>query len=236
MHIQAVLFDLDGTLLPMGQDVFVNTYFGLLAKKLAPMGYEPKKLISTVWGGTKAMVENDGSMTNKDAFWNFFKGVYGDRGMQDMPHFDAFYANEFNMAQSSCGYTPKAAQIIKQIKESGRRVVLATNPLFPTVATQARIRWAGLNFADFDLVTTYENSRWCKPDLGYYREILDKIGLQAEECAMVGNDTSDDLPADKLGMQVFLLTDCLINASGVDVNAWPHGGFDELSAWAKELP
>ena len=32
----AVLFDLDGTLLPMELEKFTNTYFGLLAKKAAP--------------------------------------------------------------------------------------------------------------------------------------------------------------------------------------------------------
>ena len=35
MNIKAVLFDLDGTLLPMDQDIFVKSYFGLLAKKLS---------------------------------------------------------------------------------------------------------------------------------------------------------------------------------------------------------
>ena len=33
MSITTILFDLDGTLLPMGQDEFVRAYFKLLAKK-----------------------------------------------------------------------------------------------------------------------------------------------------------------------------------------------------------
>ena len=45
MGIKVVLFDLDGTLLPMDQDVFVKTYFKGIAAKLAPYGYEPKALI-----------------------------------------------------------------------------------------------------------------------------------------------------------------------------------------------
>ena len=48
--MQAVFFDLDGTLLPMDQDVFVKTYFSYLVKKMAPYGYEPKKLISSCLG------------------------------------------------------------------------------------------------------------------------------------------------------------------------------------------
>ena len=39
MSVKTILFDLDGTLLPMDQDIFVKDYFGRLAKKLAPIGY-----------------------------------------------------------------------------------------------------------------------------------------------------------------------------------------------------
>ena len=60
MAITTVLFDLDGTLLPMDQEIFVKTYFSLLAKKLAPHGYEPEALINAVWAGTRAMVKNTG--------------------------------------------------------------------------------------------------------------------------------------------------------------------------------
>mgnify|MGYP000650557097 CR=1 FL=1 len=56
-QITTVLFDLDGTLLPMELEQFTNTYFGLLAKKAAPFGYEPKTLVAAVWKGTKAMVK-----------------------------------------------------------------------------------------------------------------------------------------------------------------------------------
>ena len=59
--IDTILFDLDGTLLPMDQDAFTEYYFKLLAGKMAPLGYEPKQLIAAVWDGTKAMVKNDGT-------------------------------------------------------------------------------------------------------------------------------------------------------------------------------
>ena len=65
--IKTVIFDLDGTLLPMDQEAFTKYYFGLLAKKLAPHGYEPEKLIKSIWAGTAAMVKNDGSRTNEEA-------------------------------------------------------------------------------------------------------------------------------------------------------------------------
>ena len=69
MIIKAVLFDLDGTLLPMDQEEFIKAYFGLLAKRLAPLGYEADKLYQVLWYGVAAMVKNDGSCVNEDAFW-----------------------------------------------------------------------------------------------------------------------------------------------------------------------
>ena len=43
MKIKAVMFDLDGTLLPMDQDVFIKAYFGGLVKKLVPLGYDAEQ-------------------------------------------------------------------------------------------------------------------------------------------------------------------------------------------------
>ena len=43
--IHMILFDLDGTLLPMDQEVFTRAYFRRLAEKLAPRGYDPEQLV-----------------------------------------------------------------------------------------------------------------------------------------------------------------------------------------------
>lgn len=228
MEIKHVLFDLDGTLLPMDMEEFTAGYFGLLTQKLAPRGYDPKKLIDAVWAGTAAMVKNDGRRTNEEAFWARFAQIFGEESLKDMPLFEEFYGNEFQQAKKFCGFNPKAAQAVRQIRASGRRVVLATNPIFPAVATRSRLSWVGLESADFELVTTYENSRFCKPNVNYYREVLDKLGMRGSDCLMVGNDMTEDTAAAQLGMEVFLITDCLINKERRDVNAWPHGGFDEL--------
>lgn len=231
--MKAVLFDLDGTLLPMDQDIFVNGYFGYLVKKMEPHGYEPQKLIRSIWGGTEAMVKNEGSMTNEEAFWQYFVSVYGEDARRDIRLFEEFYAVDFQKAQKFCGFTPKAAETVALVRSLGATPVLATNPLFPQIATQSRIRWAGLSPEDFALYTTYENICWCKPNPEYYREILRRIDLPAEECVMVGNDVSEDMAAEELGMKVFLLTDCLINKRKEDIRRWPHGGFEALQSFLK---
>ena len=231
MSVTTVLFDLDGTLLPMDQDVFVKTYLGGLCKKLAPLGYDPKAVADGIWKGTGAMVQNDGSRPNEEVFWQVFCSLLGEDARKDTPVFEDFYRNEFQQVAKVCGFLPESRALIDHLKARGLRLVLATNPLFPAIATHSRVRWAGLQPEDFDYITTYENSSFCKPNPLYYQEILDKLGLRAEECVMVGNDSVEDVAAAKLGLPVFLLTHSLIAREGAEVSALPHGGFQELKIW-----
>lgn len=231
MAITTILFDLDGTLLPQDQDLFLKSYFKRLVQKLAPHGYDPDLTVKAIWKCTGAMIGNDGTCTNEQAFWRDFAAVCGEHVLQDIPLFDEYYRNEFQQVANDCGFNPKAGECIAALRQKGYRLALATNPLFPAVATESRMRWAGLKQEDFELYTTYENSSYCKPNLNYYREILTQLNVQPQECLMVGNDVDDDMVASELGMQVFLLTDCLINKHETDISQFPHGSFDELMAY-----
>ena len=233
--IKYVLFDLDGTLLPMDQDAFVKDYFGRLAKKVAPIGYDPQTLPKNLWQGVGAMVMNDGKATNEVVFWKVFEKIYGSKVYNDIPVFDEFYRTDFQNTAKVCGYNPKAKECVDNVKEMGYKTVLATNPIFPAVATESRMRWAGLEPSDFEYYTTYENSSYGKPNLKYYEEILEKIGVEPEECLMVGNDVTEDMVVTKLGMKVFLLTDCIINKQNEDINKYPHGTFEDLLHYLQAL-
>lgn len=235
MKITTILFDLDGTLLPMDQDRFTEAYFKMLTKKLLPHGYEPKKLIDSIWVGTAAMVRNTGQQTNEEAFWKKFTELNGEQVLADKPLFEEFYQKDFQQVKDFCGYNPKAAQMVAALKQRGFRLALATNPIFPAVATESRIGWAGLAPEDFEWYTTYENSSYCKPNPDYYRALLEKLKVQPEECLMVGNDASEDAAALKVGMSFFLLTDCLINKENKDISEYPQGDFDKLLEFVNEL-
>lgn len=235
MTIKTILFDLDGTLLPMDLHLFAKYYSGALFEKFVPLGYDQESLIRGLRSSIKAMMINDGSKTNEEVFWESFCAGVGRDCRCDKPVFESFYANEFSVVKNSCQPTEKAKELIDFIKASGRQIILATNPMFPPVATKNRIGWAGLSTDDFVLITTYDNSHYCKPNPKYYVEIMEKLDLKPEECLMVGNNAEEDMIAETLGMKVFLLTDCLINEKNIDISNYPQGGFEKLKNYILTL-
>lgn len=235
MAAKTILFDLDGTLLPMDQDAFVHTYFRELAAQMVPLGFEKQLFIKAMWAGIQAMMKNDGFRLNEKAFWDTFSAACGKDITAHMDTFEQFYRNDFEKARVHCNCNPAVPQLIHELKAAGHRVVLATSPVYPQIATNARIRWAGLEPSDFELVTTYENCGFCKPNPAYYSDLAQRLQVKAADCVMVGNDVEDDLPSATVGMQVFLLTDHLINKTGKDISPYPHGDFAALREFLKNM-
>lgn len=233
--IKTIFFDLDGTLLPMDQDLFIKAYLGGLIKTLAPKGYDPEAIGNALWASTRAMMKNDGKVSNEEMFWRSFSAILGDDVRSHEPLLEEFYAGDFQKVSQVCGHNPKARELVLRLKKAGYRVILATSPLFPKVATDSRIRWAGLEPDDFSYVTTYENSNYCKPNPVYYTDLCDKLGIGPKEVLMIGNDVGDDMVAETVGMKVYLMTDDLINRKERDLNDFNHGSFEDLCVFLEEL-
>ena len=234
--LNTILFDLDGTLIPMSQEAFVHAYFAELTEELKPLGYDPEALIRALWHGTGKMVKNDGSMTNREAFWNDFCAFFGEQAREHEKKIDRFYGERFDRAKRALRVQRNARPLIEMLQKKGYLLVLATNPVFPGVAVRTRLRWVGLEAEDFSLITDYSNSRHCKPNPLYYQDILQSIGRRGEECMMVGNNVREDMVAQETGMQVFLLTDDLENESGAEYSAYPQGDYEELFRRMEALP
>ena len=120
--IDTILFDLDGTLLPMDQDRYDITK--CWQAKWHRLDMNQKQLIAAVWDGTKAMVKNDGTCKNEKAFWTRFTQLYGEKALQDQASFESFYENEFAQAKQACGYNQAAAEMIQWLKAQGYRIAL----------------------------------------------------------------------------------------------------------------
>lgn len=233
--INTILFDLDGTLLSFEQDEFIRRYFLAIEEKFLPHGFPKGVIINAVFEGVRAMLQNDGTKTNEEAFWDRFSYYLPEKLYFFVETFNDFYCNEFNRISEIVKENEYAHKAIKVLKEKNYNLILATNPLFPKIATLNRIKWGKLNASDFSYITTFENSSFCKPNIKYYEEILSKIGKQSSECLMVGNDVSEDLIASKIGIDTYLITDNLINEKNIDYKNHKNGSFKDFYEYVLKL-
>lgn len=224
--IKNVLLDLDGTLLNMNEKVFVKEYFSALGKKVATLGYDKDIFIENVWKGMSAMVANDGKRLNEEVFWATFSKAYGESVLKDKAALDSFYENDFDSVKEYANVSDVSRNVVKDLKSQGYKLVIASNPVFPLVAQKKRLIWAGVDPDDFTYITAYENSSFSKPNVMYYKEIMSKLDISPNESIMVGNDVNEDMVAKESGLNVYLVTDCLLNKSNKDISEYNKGTLD----------
>lgn len=235
--MNTILFDLDGTLLPLNQEDFVDTYFKLLKSRMEQAGYDAKAVLQGVYAGTQAMIENEGIMTNEEMFFHIFQRFVPKDKLQALKReFMQFYQKDFEVLKLHTKPTPYAAKAVKELKRKGYMLVVATNPLFPIEAIEKRMEWAELDKNDFTYITSYENTCYCKPNLNYYKRILWGLDKLPEDCLMVGNDATEDLCAAKLGIDVFMLKECLINTKNIDLSDYKKGTWETFSEYISDFP
>ncbi len=236
MKFRAILFDMDGTLLPMDMKEFSNGYFQFLAKKCECCNLPPiEEFIAAVWRGTYAMVKNDGTVKNRERFWDCFCKETGVSREQMEPLTEDFYAHEFYQGKQFTQENPLAPTAVRIAHEKAPIVALATNPLFPMVGQVSRMDWVGLKPSDFDLITSYETDSYCKPNPRYFETVLERIGCKPEECLLIGNDEREDMfAASSVGISCYLVTDTMISYPDHPWNG-PKGSFSELVTMLQEL-
>ena len=158
--LNTILFDLDGTLLPMNMALFEKIYFEELAKDFADI-MSPKELAKNIWTSTKIMVENTEYKTNEEIFMADFTA----RMNMELPilqkRFDDFYDTNFLKIRESVDDIQSIKESVKLLKSKGYTVALATNPLFPEKAIHHRIQWSGFKPEDFSYISTFERNHYC---------------------------------------------------------------------------
>lgn len=233
--MKAILFDLDGTLLPLDEKLFVDIYFTELSKVFSEYNIESNKLVEAIWIATHEIIKNDGKRTNEEAFWEKFKSIINIDLSNVKEVLEKFYANEFFTKLKKCSTENNLAKVaVNLAKKSGRKVVLATNPVFPIDAL-VRLKWTGLDIDDFDYVTHYSNSSFSKPNPKYYLDLCKKLNVEPKDCLMIGNDERQDIfAASSAGMNCYLVTDYLYTYPECKVNC-EKGSFKDLIEKLKVL-
>ncbi|HTP03373.1 MAG TPA: DinB family protein [Anaerolineales bacterium] len=216
-----LLLDLDDTLLDTNIAEFVPAYFQALSRYLQPW-VQPDKMLAALMAGTQRMLENtDPTLTLQQAFDAQFYPVVGLDNAELREAIDQFYDGDFLKLSSVTQRRPGARDLIDSALNRGCRVVIATDPLFPRKAVYERIRWAGLDARQFDLISSYETFHFTKSHPAYYAELLGRVGWPDGPVLMVGNDEERDLlRAQEFGLSTYHV----ISASAASHTQGPPSG------------
>ena len=235
MQLSTVLLDLDNTLLGNAMSDFLPAYFDALSRHLAPH-FDVRNLRDIMTQSVQAIQTNKSPAANNLTTFmsDFTRRLNVEPGVIN-PFIETFYEQEFPKLQAVTTYKPEARTVVETLQAADITLVVATNPLFPETAIRQRLTWAGLDEVPFALVTTMENSFAIKPDLRYYREILDRTNSSPATTLMVGDDLNLDIaPAHKLGMQTWWVIDHLTEPpSNCPAQCDNFGSLAQMLAWVK---
>ena len=212
--LEAVLFDLDGTLVDVDMRRFVAGYLARLTQRLADLG-DPKRIAAVMRATVFEMLSAaDGAQTMEELLCARLEAEFGIRPEQYRDRLERFCAADLADLRPCVQPHALSRTLVETCLQRGWQPVLATNPIFPRPVVDARLRWGGLADLPFAMVTSYETARYCKPHAGFFRHVLQTLEVSAEACLMVGNDTEHDLAAGELGVKTCLLTPWQISRSG----------------------
>lgn len=234
--LKAVFFDLDGTLLSMNTSLFEKGYFSTLGDFMSDL-LPKEEFVKYLLKSTKDMVGNNGISSNKDVFLKSFGQHVG---MQQISLYEKrfydYYDGPFQTLQSAVNRVDTIVADVDLLKKKGYTLVVATNPLFPKSAVESRIVWAGLKPEDFSYISSFEGNSYCKPNLGFYSEILEAVDLKPSDCLMVGNDVEEDLVTQTLGFQTYLISDHKIQRSEIAFTPDFEGDYNAFHQFVLDLP
>jgi FMN phosphatase YigB (HAD superfamily) len=224
----AVFFDLDGTLLDVDMTAFLAQYLRDAAARLAHL-IPPDQFVPHLMRATNVMVENDGRATNEAVFWEAFTPLVGRERAELEPAFAAFYTEDFPRLQALTRRKEGARAVVQAALAAGCDVLITTNPVFPATAISQRLEWAGLGDLPFRRVTTYENSRYCKPNTRFFDALAEELGRPPAECLVVG-DEDMDMVAALAGYPTFLTPSAATNLSPTTPNPTHRGSLADVAA------
>jgi len=222
-----LLLDLDDTLLNTHIESFIPAYFQALAKELTPY-VAPDIMLRALMSGTKRMMESDDfSQTLEQVFNAEFYPQINSHYEKTAAAIDNFYDNIFPTLGGVTSRKPEAKPFVDWAFSQGFRIAIATDPLFPRKATHHRLRWAGFEPEQFELVSSFEQFHFSKTHPAYYAEVLGRMGWNDGPVLMVGNDLDRDIrPAQMLGLATYHVDDESASPSGPEAGA--HGKLADL--------
>ncbi|SHH40033.1 HAD family hydrolase [Thermosipho atlanticus] len=196
-----IFLDYDGTIVETPEQDFMKLYFLELSKKSQlPIEYIYKMVMSSI----EEILKNQNP--EKFLFDSFLEVIVSkdkyDREFWYNLFFD-FYENEFDKVGKVMKPNKK---LVEKIKTTNKKLIFASNPLFPEIATLKRIRFVGLKPENFTYIAHMENSHFAKPNPLFFKEIMEELNISPNECVMIG-DTEYDKSCEKVGIKFFHISE-----------------------------
>ena len=236
-----LLFDLDDTLLDTNLEAFVPAYFQALALHMGSR-VAPGVILRALAQGMNLMNESeDPTRTLQEIFESYFYPKLGIPKEELSDVIEEFYDKVFPTLGEHTKRIPAAVPLIEWAVSCGYRIAIATDPLFPRKATHHRLRWAGFDPDQFELVSTAEDFHFTKAQPAYYAEVLGQLGWPNGPVLMVGNDIQRDLvSAHRLGLKTYFIDGEAGSSPGPFHTAQGkfeagRGGLGDLRAWLESI-
>lgn len=199
--IRAILFDLDETLLDLNGDQFLEAYIEALSQFMPPL-LSPEQFTQALWSAAAALGPHHPSKTNQEILWNSIADQTGVSPSKVRERMDAFTLTDLSAILPGGTPVPGSRLVVETARDSGLKIVVATNPIYPLEVIRERLRRAELDDIAWDGIATW-NFHSTKPYREYYLEWAGRLGVDPENCLMVGDDYFNDIPARDAGMETF---------------------------------
>lgn len=233
MDFEAFLFDLDGTLLNFDPDAFVRTYLGTAAKFFIDIIPDSETFYSELLKSTNVMENNDNDEnTTLIDFLEDFCPKFDIDCEEIQERFLQFYHTEFKVIKPLITEMSGAQKLLYDLRKyfPEKKLILATNPVFPFIAIKKRMEWGGVPEDVFELITHAENTNYCKNNKKYWLDIAKRTSINPKSSIMIGNDGYRDMVAKKYGYTTFLVDTAFENEENMTSDILPdfRGSLQDL--------
>lgn len=229
-----VLFDLDGTLVPLSRERFEPALFQNMSEMFHRHFPDASVVEAIKRAAFACFHDRDGLETNERRFTNALRESVGERAEEILAALEAHYKTDYNQISAIIRHPSIAEEALAVVAAHGGIPVLVTNPIHPASCINARLGWIGIAPERFQLVTSYERFHFTKPDPRFYLEVLELLQAKPTECLMIGNDTDEDIEAAmRAGIETYLVTDFVMDRRD-SIEQYRHGSSREMLKFLQE--
>lgn len=201
---QNYIFDLYGTLVDIHTDEEcigvwekLAFFYGYYNAHYTPCGLKAayQRLVSKAEAGQGCAAEKEAGSSHESypeiQIENVFRQLYTEKGVQPDQSLVCCSGQFFRVLSTDYIRLYDGVRgMLQRLKEKGRRIYLLSNA--QKLFTEYELRLLDIS-RYFDGIALSSEQGIKKPDARFYRQLMDRYGLRAQESIMIGNDIACDI-------------------------------------------